>query len=257
MIHSADIMDRLQERLRLPASPSTVPRSLPVLFFGDLLSARVATVGLNPSRREYTDRHLRELEGPKRRFETLASLGADDRASLSKAQCGKAIDTMRGYFDEGKPAYSWFTPMGHVLAGLGVSYTRREACHLDLVQESTDPTWSRLAAERPHEARALLAQDLPFLQWEMAAFPLDVIVCNGRSVVDTLIAETQAQVVAYEKPSRFAWTVAIVDLDGRRIGIVGWNIPLTRPTGLTSQGLVELGETLRSCLAHHGVLIAG
>lgn len=38
---------RLYERLRRSSSTSTVPGSLPVLFVGDLLSARVATVGLN------------------------------------------------------------------------------------------------------------------------------------------------------------------------------------------------------------------
>jgi hypothetical protein len=40
---------KLYERLRRPPSPATVPGALPVLFFGDLLQAEVATVGLNPS----------------------------------------------------------------------------------------------------------------------------------------------------------------------------------------------------------------
>jgi hypothetical protein len=46
----------LRERLRLERSESSVPRSLPVLFFGDALAAHVATVGLNPSKFEYLDR---------------------------------------------------------------------------------------------------------------------------------------------------------------------------------------------------------
>ncbi len=70
---------RLYERLRRPPSPSSVHGSLPVLAFGDLFKAGIATVGLNPSRREFLDNHGRELDGPKRRFETLGSLGARDR----------------------------------------------------------------------------------------------------------------------------------------------------------------------------------
>jgi hypothetical protein len=43
----------LYARLRQPPSPATAPGTLPVLFFGDLLEADVASVGLNPSDQEY------------------------------------------------------------------------------------------------------------------------------------------------------------------------------------------------------------
>jgi hypothetical protein len=43
---------RLPERLRWGPWESSVPGSLPVLFFGDIFQAKAATVGLNPSRRE-------------------------------------------------------------------------------------------------------------------------------------------------------------------------------------------------------------
>ena len=76
------VRERLYARLRRSPSRSTVRGALPVLFFGDIFTARVATVGLNPSDQEYLDSHGTELDGVKRRFETLASLGAGDRASL-------------------------------------------------------------------------------------------------------------------------------------------------------------------------------
>jgi hypothetical protein len=46
-----------------PPVPSTVRSSLPVLFFGDLEHARVATIGLNPSRQEYLSPGGQELGG--------------------------------------------------------------------------------------------------------------------------------------------------------------------------------------------------
>src|SRR5262245_7830537 len=103
-----EIRRRLYERLRRPPSRSSVPGSLPVLFFGDLPAARAVTVGLNPSWQEYLDRSGRELNGAGRRFETLQSLTAPDRPSLSDDQCNRAIQTMHSYYQPGKPVYGWF-----------------------------------------------------------------------------------------------------------------------------------------------------
>jgi hypothetical protein len=46
-----------------------------VLFFGDLFTSSVATVGLNPSRLEYLDKHGKKLSGARRRFESITSMG--------------------------------------------------------------------------------------------------------------------------------------------------------------------------------------
>ena len=40
-----------------------------MLFFGGLLSARAATIGLNPSDKEHLDSREDELEGSQRRFQ--------------------------------------------------------------------------------------------------------------------------------------------------------------------------------------------
>jgi hypothetical protein len=47
----------------------------PVPSFGDLSSSFVATVGLNPSNREFVDDSGQELCDSERRFHTLHSLG--------------------------------------------------------------------------------------------------------------------------------------------------------------------------------------
>lgn len=243
-----DITGHLHARLRAPATPSTVPGSLPVLFFGDLWTARVATVGINPSRREYQDRRGQELDGADRRFETLASLGAPDRSCLTDAQCERAIVTMRAYFDPGKPVYAWFAPMTRVVRGLGHEYGQRQVAHLDLVQEATDPTWSALLTQRPEEARALVERDTTFLRWQIDTFPLRTLVCNGRSVFERVVAITGARIVARDRLARVTWSVALGQRGARPIAVVGWNIPLSRPAGLTAQAHVVLGERLRACL---------
>src|SRR5215471_15041142 len=93
-----DIEVQLHKRLRWDPMANTVPGSLPVLFFGDPFRARVATIGINPSDKEYLDAKGIELTGKARRLETIGSLEATDRSSITEGQAAQAIATMRGYF---------------------------------------------------------------------------------------------------------------------------------------------------------------
>jgi hypothetical protein len=231
----------LIERLRRPPSQSSVSGSLPVLFFGDLFTARVATVGLNPSHQEYLDRGGNELCGALRRFETLDSLRAADRASLTAEQCGRAIATMRTYFQPGKPVYSWFRSLDRVARGFGLRYDLGEVAHLDLVQEATQPTWSGLSTQ---ELARLRTTDESFLRWQLETFPLEVVICNGRTVFASVQTLTNTQIIQSGTLARVTWYVALAAMPGRVMGVVGWNIPLARPTGLDKAGHTELGRLL-------------
>jgi hypothetical protein len=236
------VADVLHERLRRPPSSSSVPESLPVLFFGDVLTARVATIALNPSFQEYLDPTGRELDGIRRRFETLASLQATNRQSLSFAQCEHAIATMGGYFAPGKPVYNrWFRSMTDVLTGLGLRYELGQAAHLDLVQEATKPIWSGVP---PDERRALLAADEPFLRWQLETFPFELVVCNGRTASDAVLRMTAARIMVSGNKALITWFVALADMPGRTMAVAGWNRPLQHPTGLGKQGHLELGRLL-------------
>jgi hypothetical protein len=239
-------MSTLRERLRVEPSHSSVAGSLPVLFFGDALSARVATIGLNPSKFEYLDRNGQMLEGRARRFATLGSLGARSRADLSGAQAEDAIDVMRAYFDVGKPVYgSYFRHLTNFLQGMGASYTGRTATHLDLVQEATDPVWNKLDADpiTREELTQLLERDMPFLAWQLEHLPqLTAAVCAGATVshhVRRLLSVEECDSGAMK---RIRWWLGTARVGQRELPIGGWNYPLDRPTGLGTAGEVALGE---------------
>jgi len=219
-----------------------------VLFFGDLFTAQIATIGINPSKREYLDRLGRELTGPDRRFHTLTSLEAGSRNELSAEQCDKAIEAMQAYFRRAKTVYGWFKALDRVTRAIGCAYESGEAVHLDLVQEATDPTWSMLKQSNPEEAQTLLASDLPFLRWLIEAFPLKFLVCNGWTVFDVVRQILGARIVEQGRLARIVWSVATTRLGDRTIGVAGWNIPLSRPTGLGIQAEEALGRALRSHL---------
>jgi hypothetical protein len=248
MTISRDIRERLYARLRQPPLASSVPQSLPVLFFGDLFTAGVATVGLNPSDQEYLGRGGIELDGPARRFETLTSLGAASRSSLTDEQCDRALQIMRTYYQPKKPIYSWFRSLDHVIRAMGYKYEAGEVVHLDLAQEATNPTWSKLSKTSPAEFAVLRSADLPFLRWQLEAFPVHTVVCNGRTVFSEVCHLIGAQVLEKGKLQLLTWYVGAATLNGRRVRLVGWNLPLARPTGLGTTGEQELGRILKSYL---------
>jgi hypothetical protein len=236
----------LYERLRRSPSASSVPGTLPVLFFGDLLGCEVATVGLNPSHREYLTKDGTLLAGAAQRFATIHSLRAEGRLSLSDNQCAVAIERMRGYYDPGRPVYSsWFSALARVVDGFGASFRARSCAHLDLVQESTKPVWSQL--ERA-EREELLERDLPFLEWQIRTFPLRAVICTGATVGLQIRRRLAISVTEEGTMARIKWWVGRADVDGRRIGFGGWNIPLARATGLSKEGEAALGQLLAARL---------
>ena len=235
------------ERLRMSPSTSSVPGSLPVLFFGDFPNARVATIALNPSDREYLDRHRTPLNGSRRRFASLETYGAASREELREVDVVDAIAWMRAYFQPGRPAYwAYFSHLERMLRGAGYGYQTGSAVHLDLIQEPTTPVWRYLPRD---ERENLLVRDLPFLVEQLRARPFEAVFCNGKTVSDTLAQHldlTRTQEGTY---GRVRWWMGHLDLGDRNIPAVGWNYPLNQSTGLDGVGQTAFGEVLRDALA--------
>lgn len=241
------------DSLRIDPIPATVPGSLPVLCFGDPSTAVVATVGINPSNREYLSPKGLELDGPLRRFETLGSLRASSRRSLNDAQATKAIERMYQYFGPTRPIYSWFNGLCRVVDGMQTSFRDRTAVHLDLVQEATKPAWSELVKTDRAQAEAVLHRDLSFLQGQINECNFRAVVCTSASVWDEVDKMLSVRVVARGNVALIKWTVGTAVLSRGVIGVVGWNIPLARATGLNKDGQRQLGELLASQLKLAGI----
>ena len=94
------IPDYVERRLRRQPSESSavVPGSTPVVAFGNAAGARVATLGLNPSRQEFLDTHGKELDSRRRRFETLVSLGVPSLASASDDVISAVLECVQRVF---------------------------------------------------------------------------------------------------------------------------------------------------------------
>lgn len=153
----------------------------PVPAFGDPSSASVATVGLNPSSREFMDVSGEELRGEKRRFHTLGSLGLSSWADADVRHLQAILDSCCDYFRR-NPYDRWFKVLERVLEGTDASFysSPTSACHLDLIPYATSSRWSDLSAEQ-RAALLLVSRDaLAHLLRESA---IRVVFLNGSTVV--------------------------------------------------------------------------
>lgn len=173
----------VEERIRrpAPADSNVVAGSTPVVSFGDARSARVATLGLNPSRVEFLAADGTQLFGSNRRLATHESVGTGDLMNASKGVISQVADDCNTYFHPGRNPYRrWFDQLEPILHRCGASYYDGTACHLDLIQWATDPTWRSL----PRQVRAkLLVADLPFLTHQMRSENLQLVLLNGKRVI--------------------------------------------------------------------------
>lgn len=170
----------LEDRLRRAPPPNSqaVPGSTPVPAFGDFRVARVATLGLNPSKAEFLDRNGQLLVGKDARFVTLAAAGAPTLQDAPHEALVKVLDGTRNYFHK-RPYRRWFDRLEKLLLAVDASYYAGSACHLDLAHWATDPVWKDLS---PTTRADLIEDGAPFLRWQLTRFQIRHVLLNGRGV---------------------------------------------------------------------------
>jgi hypothetical protein len=235
---------------------AVIPWSCPVPSFGDVSASRVATLGLNPSKREFVDALGKELGGSDRRLHTLRSLGLRSWGDAESRHLLLILEGCRNYFSA-NPYDRWFRKLDLAIRELGVSFYGQGggACHLDLIPYATATKWIDLTARQRLE---LLALGTDILGRILRDSPVGVLVLNGRSVVQSLEAIAEIQL---EPDVMAAWTlqrsnteavlgtayagvidrVAGVSL-GREILVLGYNHNLQSSFGVTANVIREIGN---------------
>ena len=180
-----EIPDYIQQRIRrpIPADSYVLPGSTPVVAFGNARTATVATLSLNPSWREFLDTSGNELVENDRRLATHGVLGTSDLANAPASKIEQVLQNCDSYFQR-NPYGEWFDKLEQVLQGCKASYYDGSACHLDLVQWATKPTWGNL---RPQEIRnRLISADADFVRQQLTNESVKLLLANGKSVIDQL-----------------------------------------------------------------------
>lgn len=227
----------------------------PVPFFGDISNAKVATVGINPSNREFVDANGNELQTSLRRLSTLNSLGLRSWDDATPAHVQEVLDSCVGYF-EGNPYRQWFDVLDRLLARAGYSYYGFGlACHLDLVAFATRKKWGLLSAP---VKRRLLEDGQHSLADFISTSEIRVLVLNGMSVIREFEALTgekldARQIDEWTLPrasgrgvAGYSYTGAFSELGGVKLGrsvaVVGYNHNLQSSFGVTRKVMDSIGN---------------
>ena len=262
-MHSS--MVRLIERLiHLRDDDRVIGWATPVPFFGTIGSAKIATVGINPSNLEFVDNEGAELDGSDRRLPTLRSLEIPNWDSVDGDDLRVMLKACESYFTH-NPYRRWFDVLERVLERSEHSYyssTNRSACHLDLVPFATSIKWSLLPT---HYRRALTDHGRTTMAEFIRDSPIEVLVLNGRSVVsefesfagDTLGVEDAPEwslkrdggkdVPGLLYSGEFS-ALGTVELE-RPIRVIGYNHNLQSSFGVTSNAIRAIGDYLGDQLA--------
>lgn len=179
-------LTNLLEHLSNPAisNATVITWGAPVPVFGDLFGSSVATLGLNPSNREFVDSAGNELDAECRRFHTLGSLGLNNWREAELHHLKKIEISCKGYFSR-NPYDLWFRALDQLISGTTTSYYAGEnkACHLDLIPYATSKKWMELTTKQRSFLLELSGNSLACL---LRDSPIQLLVLNGSSVINSL-----------------------------------------------------------------------
>ena len=166
-----------------------IPWSSPVPLFGNLSGALLATIGINPSNREFVDGTGKKLSGQGQRFHTLESLGLENWEDADTRHLEAVLESYISYFTW-NPYQTWFGKLEYVLNGANASYydSQSAACHIDLVPYATYRKWGELTGE---QRSLLLEVSGHALGAILRDSPVELLILNGRSVVRTFASISQ------------------------------------------------------------------
>jgi hypothetical protein len=226
---------------------SVIPWSSPVPVFGDLEKSTVATLGLNPSNREFVDTNGRELAGTSRRFHTLSSLGIDNWASARVRHIELIVDSCRRYFAV-NPYDTWFRRLDNIIGARASFYgSAANACHLDLIPYATARKWTELV---PTERARLLRATGDTLGIMLRDSSIRVLLLNGRSVIEHFVELSKATLCrrlidAWRLPRSvapvlgYSYRGSITSLGGiplgREVQVLGYNHNIQSSFGVTTE----------------------
>lgn len=175
----ATLVDRLA--LEDLSDTEVIAWSCPVLSFGSPYYSQVATVGINPSNREFVDETGRELKDANRRFHTLDSLGLASWSNADASHLSLILESYGSYF-ELNPYSSWFRPLEVLLSGVEASYydSPNTACHFDLIPYATLRKWSELTSQQQSTLLRTAGNTLGLMVRDST---VELLVLNGHAVV--------------------------------------------------------------------------
>jgi hypothetical protein len=255
-----DLIETMIERLAAYKRSEVISWAAPVPCFGNLSRSSIATLGINPSNREFVDEAGKELTDLERRFHTLNSLELKKWVHAGKKEAELILESCDEYFFR-NPYNGWFKKLDAIISGTGFSYYDRffPACHIDLLPFATESKWGTLPVS---QRKALLQDNADLLKKLIQGSNLQYLILNGQSVVSEFevaagISLAAERVEGWQLPrstgqgvSGIAYTGVCRSIAGRSLSkpitILGFNHNIQSSFGVTTSVVRNIAKWVGS-----------
>lgn len=182
----SQIFDYIKQPIPQNENMKIVERSVPVPFFGNIETAHVATISINPSNLEFEDKYGILLKQTEKRFIDREELGVQDTDSLDDEQAYLVYGSLIKYFNKDHNPYMyWFGPLEeHVGKLFNCSYRDGSMVHLDIYPWATKQKWDDKNHKSQDKVKAL--NDYKLLKKILSEKKFDYIYINGKTVKEQL-----------------------------------------------------------------------
>ena len=158
-------------------------------------------------------------------------LGISDLANAPASKIEQVLQDCDSYFQR-NPYGAWFDKLEQVLQGGKASYYDGSACHLDLVQWATKPTWGNLS---PQEIRnRLISADAEFLRQQLTKESVRLLLANGKSVIDQLRQRHDARLMEVDGIRNYDTRFCVGTIFDN-VRVIAWSTNLQSSFGVTSE----------------------
>lgn len=231
-----------------PYNNEILQMSTPVICFGNIFNSNVATLGLNPSNKEFVDDNNIFLSGEEIRFQNCFSLSQNDLTKLNANQTEMVLQYCLEYFNNPNPYREWFDYLEkYVLSKLEISYYNGTCCHLDLVQWATSNKWRDVL---PSNQSILLNLDYPFLIHQLDNQDIGLLLINGNGVFQTIIEKGEIidprNMIIVCGNDTCQMNKFLLNTGKKKIRCMSWSKNLQSSYGLTNNMRNEIGNWVKN-----------
>ncbi len=228
----------------------------PIVFFGNLEKSKIATVGINPSNKEFEDGAKNELLREKRRFPTLNSFLIEKWSEITMVEVEAIRKAYRDYFVM-SPYDTWFKRLDYILSKSGNSYyfPALDVCHVDLIPYATYEKWGDLSAEKKMKLKQVSVNSIRKI---IKYSKLELLILNGKTVIEMMsdlfnLKYRMEHDESIDLPRKsgnhirgyfYFSELPFLNSEGRKIHVIGYNHNIQSSYGVTKEVLNNIRDKI-------------
>ncbi|GIV28934.1 MAG: hypothetical protein KatS3mg033_2031 [Thermonema sp.] len=158
----------------LPSVVRIVEKSVPIVFFGNIEKAEIATLSLNPSNKEFVKKGIKRLVDRE-------VLGVKDNEKLNSQQAEMVYQSLLCYFKK-NPYKGWFNHLNKLFQNKGYEYYNDKIVHLDISPWATSDKWNKLSKDQRESI--IDSSDSPIIKKVIELSNIRYLFINGKTTFD-------------------------------------------------------------------------